>query len=417
LPTGTVTFLFTDIQRSSLLWEQHPELMAVAVPRHDALLRRASDDHRGTVFATGGDGLSAAFARVRDAVDAAGAMRAALDAEPWPEPIALKVRIGLHTGEAFEVDGDYLGTAVNRAARVVSMAHGGQTLLSDVTAGVLAVRDGLTDLGICQIDPAMPPMRLWQLGGPTFAPLVGSVAAAPPLMRTALIGRDADLERVIELIGQSRLTSITGPGGACKTTLALATANAVLASFPAGVVFAELAAADDPTSMSRAIAEAAGIQSDAASDPTALAAHLARQSMLLVLDNCEHLLDECAGFADLVLDNAPAARILTTTREPLGADGEIVFPLLSLSEGAPELFVARASAVDPLLRISTGDRRVIDICRRLDGLPLAIELAAAQLGHLGLDELLSHLDDGLDLSKSRRSRAGDHHVRKTAAGD
>jgi predicted ATPase/class 3 adenylate cyclase len=410
LPTGTVTFLFTDIQRSSLLWEQHPELMAVAVPRHDALLRRAIDDHRGTVFATGGDGLSAAFARVRDAVDAAGAMRAALDAEPWPEPIALKVRIGLHTGEAFEVDGDYLGTAVNRAARVVSMAHGGQTLLSDVTAGVLAVRDGLTDLGICQIDPAMPPMRLWQLGGPTFAPLVGSVAAAPPLMRTALIGRDADLERVIELIGQSRLTSITGPGGAGKTTLALATANAVLASFPAGVVFAELAAADDPTSMSRAIAEAAGIQSDAASDPTALAAHLARQSMLLVLDNCEHLLDECAGFADLVLDNAPAARILTTTREPLGADGEIVFPLLSLSEGAPELFVARASAVDPLLRISTGDRRVIDICRRLDGLPLAIELAAAQLGHLGLDELLSHLDDGLDLSKSRRSRAGDRHV-------
>ncbi len=410
LPTGIVTFLFTDIERSSLWWEQYPDEMAVAVPRHDALLREAIEGHRGTVFATGGDGLSAVFARVSDAVETARAMRAALDGEPWPEPISLKVRIGLHTGEAFEVGGDYLGAAVNRAARVMSMANGGQTLLSDVTTGMLVNRDGLTDLGICQIDPAMPSMRLWQLDGSTFAPLLGSVAAAPPLMRTALIGRDADLERVVELTGQSRLTSITGPGGAGKTTLALATANAVLASFPAGVVFAELAAADDTPSMCRAIAEAAGIQSAAASDPNALAAHLARQSMLLVLDNCEHLLDECAGFADLVLDTAPAARILTTTREELGADGEVVFPLLSLDESAPELFVARTSGVDPLLDISVDDARVIDICRRLDGLPLAIELAAAQLRHLGLDELLGHLDDGLDVSKSRRSRGGERHV-------
>jgi predicted ATPase/class 3 adenylate cyclase len=410
VPTGTVTFLFTDIERSSLLWEQHPDQMTVAVPRHDSLLRAAIDAHHGNVFATGGDGLSATFARGSDAVDAARAIRAALDAEPWPEPISLKVRIGLHTGEAFELGGDYFGTAVNRAARVMSMANGGQTLLSDVTAGVLADRDGLTDLGIFQIDPAMPHLRLWQLGGPTFAPLLGSVTAAPPLMRTPLIGRDADLERVIESIGRSRLTSVTGPGGAGKTTLALATANAVLASFPAGVVFAELAAADDAPSMCRAVAEAAGIQGAAAADAPALAAHLARQLMLLVLDNCEHLLDECAEFADLVLDTAPAARILTTTREQLGADGEAVVPLLTLSEGAPELFVARASAVDPLLEISTDDPRVIDICRRLDGLPLAIELAAAQLRHLGLDELLSHLDDGLDLSKSRRSRGGDRHV-------
>ena len=237
-----MTFLFTDIERSSLWWEQHPDEMAVAVPRHDALLREAIEEHHGTVFATGGDGLAAAFARGSDAVETARAMRAALDGEPWPEPISLKVRIGLHTGEAFEVGGDYLGAAVNRAARVMSMANGGQTLLSDVTTGLLVERDGLTDLGICQIDPAMPSMRLWQLDGPTFAPLLGSVAAAPPLMRTALIGRDADLESVVELIGQSRLTSITGPGGAGKTTLALATANAVLASFPAGVVFAELAA-------------------------------------------------------------------------------------------------------------------------------------------------------------------------------
>jgi predicted ATPase/class 3 adenylate cyclase len=409
-PTGTVTFMFTDIERSSLLWERHPEQMTVAVPRHDALLRQAIDEYRGVVFATGGDGLSAAFARVSDAADAARKIRAALDSEAWPEPISLEVRIGLHTGEAFEVDGDYLGTTVNRAARVMSMANGGQTLLSDVTAGVLNERGDLTDLGICRIDPAMPPMRLWQLGGPTFAPLLGSVAPAPPLMRTPLIGRDADLEGVIDVISRSRLTSITGPGGAGKTTLALATANAVLASFPAGVVFVELAAASDADSMRSAVAEAAGMRSAAEADPTALATHLARHAMLLVLDNCEHLLDECAEFIDLVLDTAPDARILTTTREQLGADGEVTFPLLSLGGYAADLFVARASAVVPHLEIPVDDPRVAEICQRLDGLPLAIELAVGQLRHLGLDELLDHLEHGLDMSKHRRSRGGERHV-------
>jgi class 3 adenylate cyclase len=317
-PTGTVTFLFSDIERSSALWERHPDLMAVAIPRHDELLRHAIEANRGTVFATGGDGMAAVFPRVSDAVEAARAIRTALDGERWPDPLELRVRLGLHTGEAVERNGDYLGPAVNRAARVMSTANGGQTLLSDVTADILDDRDDLTDLGICVIDPAMPAMRLWQLGGAAFTPLTGTVAVAPPVMRTAPIGRDAELESIAELVGQARLVSITGPGGSGKTTLALATANAVLASFPGGVAFAGLAAAGDADGVLRAVAEAAGIQGAAGVQASTLAAHLAPRSMLLVLDNCEHLLDECADFVDLVLDlpTLRARRGVSPSRRP-----------------------------------------------------------------------------------------------------
>ncbi|MEZ5270267.1 MAG: winged helix-turn-helix domain-containing protein [Microthrixaceae bacterium] len=210
-PTGTVTFLFSDIERSSAMWEQHPEQMALAIPRHDELLRSAIEIHRGTVFATGGDGVAAAFGRAADAVGAAEQIRRTLDAERWPTPVSIRVRLGLHTGEALERNGDYLGAAVNRAARVAAAANGGQTLLSDVTSELLADRDDLVDLGICLVDPAMPPMRLWQLGSAAFLPLAGAVAVAPPLLRTELIGRDAELERVADLTAQGRLVSITAP--------------------------------------------------------------------------------------------------------------------------------------------------------------------------------------------------------------
>ena len=409
-PTGTVTFLFTDIERSTLLWERHRDLMASVVPRHDELLRDGIESHGGFVFATAGDGMAAAFDRVSDAVDAARQIRSSLEEELWPEPIVLKVRLGLHTGEAVERAGDYLGPAVNRAARVMAMANGGQTLLSEVAAEILADRDGLIDLGICQIDPAVPTMRLWQLDGTTFAPLIGTIATPPPLLRTALIGRDIDLERVAELAGQSRLVSVTGPGGAGKTSLALATANAVLASFPAGVAFAELAPARDAAELCGAIAAAAGIQGAVSADPDSLARHLAQRSMLLVLDNCEHLLDECSEFVDLLLDRGSAAHVLTTTREPLEVQGETVFLLPPLDECAPELFVTRARAVAPDLDISVDDPRVVDICSRLDGLPLAVELAAAQLRHLGLDQLMERLDYRLELSSKGRSRGGERHA-------
>ena len=409
-PTGTVTFLFSDIERSSAMWEQHPEQMALAIPRHDELLRSAIETHRGTVFATGGDGVAAAFGRAADAVGAAEQIRRTLDAERWPTPVSIRVRLGLHTGEALERNGDYLGAAVNRAARVAAAANGGQTLLSDVTSELLADRDDLVDLGICLVDPAMPPMRLWQLGSAAFPPLAGAVAAAPPLLRTELIGRDAELERVADLTAQGRLVSITGPGGAGKTTLALAAANAELASFSAGVAFVELAAVGDAAGLTQAVAEAAGIQGVAAVDQEGLAEHLAGRSVLLVLDNCEHLLDECGDFVDLVLDRGSEAHVLVTSREPLGVDGETVLPLSSLAADAPELFVTRARSLAPQLEISVDDPRVVDICGHLDGLPLAVELAAAQLRALGLDDLLERIDQSLDLASTGRSRGRERHV-------
>ena len=409
-PTGTVTFLFTDIERSSPLWENHPSLMAEVIPRHDELIREAVESHGGIVFATGGDGLAVVFGRVLDAVDAATQIRASLDNEPWPAPIVLNVRLGLHTGEAVERAGDYLGPAVNRAERVMSAANGGQTLLSDVTAKILTGHHDLIDLGICQIDPAMPPMRLWQLGTKRFPPLAGAVTSAPPALRNALIGRETDLEQVVDLAASSRLVSITGPGGAGKTSLALAAANAELASYPAGVAFAELAAANDAAGIAQSIAEAIGIQGPDPTDFESLALHLAQRSMLLVLDNCEHLLDECGEFVDVLLDSGSAVHVLTTTREPLGVDGETVFALASLESHAPELFVTRARAVAPQVDLDGDDPRVIDICRRLDGLPLAVELAAAQLQFLGLDELLERLDGMLDLSNSGRQRGRQRHV-------
>ena len=409
-PTGTVTFLFSDIERSSLLWEKHPALMAQVIPRHDELLREAVGSNGGIVFATGGDGMAVAFGRVVDAVEAAEQIRSSLDDEQWPAPIVLRVRLGLHTGEALERDGDYLGPAVNRAARVMSAANGGQTLLSDVTAEILAEPDALTDLGMCQIDPAMPPMRLWQLGSARYPPLTGTVASAPPTLRKLLIGRESDLESVVSLASTSRLVSITGPGGAGKTSLALAAANAELASYPAGVAFAELAAANDSAGVSQAIAEAIGIQGPSSTDYGTLARHLAQRPMLLVLDNCEHLLDECAAFVDGLLDTGSAIHVLTTTREPLGVEGEAVFPLASLDSHAPELFVTRARSVASEIDLSADDPRVIEVCHHLDGLPLAVELAAAQLQFLGLDELRERLDGILDLSNTGRLRGGQRHV-------
>ena len=409
-PSGTVSFLFSDIEGSSRLWEQHPEHMGAVTARHDELLHGAVAAHGGIVFATAGDGVAAAFVRATDAVAAARQIRSALDAERWPAPIDLEVRLGVHTGEAVERDGDYLGAAVNRAARVMSASHGGQTLISDVTAGILDDDLGLVDLGICRIDPAMPSMRLWQVDGPSFPPPSGAIAAALPSVRTELIGRDAALERVGDAVVEHRLVSIVGPGGAGKTTLALAAANSMLVSFPAGVVFVELASVNDGGGIHRAVAEAAGIEGAAASDVFSLAAHLSRRPILLVLDNCEHLLDECADFIDAVLDAGTGATVLTTSREPHGVDGEVVVSLGSLDADAPELFLVRARAVAPDMALAVDDPRIERRCHRLDGLPLAIELAAAQLQHLSLDDLVTRLDASLELSRGGRSRGRDRHM-------
>lgn len=409
LPTGTITFLVTDVERSSWLWEHMPDATRDALGRHDELVRASVEAHDGFVYATSGSGISAGFRRASDAVAAARQARAGLDVERWPGGIDFRVRLGLHTGEAVASDGEYLGQAPSRAAAVLAAAHGGQTLVSDVTAGLVTPDVGFRDLGMCQIDPGLPAMRLWQLDGPSFPAPMGAIASALPGLRTELVGRDDALDRVVDAVSGHRLVSIVGPGGAGKTTLALAAANSSVASFSAGVVFVELASARDDADMMRAIAETAGVEGAAATDARSLATHLARRPLLLVLDNCEHLIDDCGDFVDLVLDSAGTATVVTTSREPLGVDGELLVPLGSLEHHAPELFVRRAAAIAPDTSIDPADERIVDLCARLDGLPLAIELAAAQLNHLGLDDLLARLSDTLRLSGGGRSRGRDRH--------
>lgn len=409
LPTGTVSFLFTDIEGSSRLWEQHPEEMDEAIRSHNAAVRDGIAANSGFVFATAGDGFAAAFERATDAVAAARSIRAELDDMPWPEPLTIRVRLGVHSGEAIERDGDYLGPAVNRAARVMSAAHGGQTLVSDVTRGLLSDAEGLVDLGMCQIDAAMHTLRIWQLDGPVFPPLTGTTASRLPSLRKELIGRSHNVERVSDAISEHQLVTVVGPGGAGKTTLALAVANSMVVTFPGGVIFVELAAVQDGGGIIRAVAQAAGIDGPA-TDIGSMAERLGRRSVLLVLDNCEHLLDECAGFVDELLDSAPDLALLTTSREPLGVEGEVVEPLGSLHGFASELFVARARDARADIELEADDQRVVTLCEQLDGLPLAIELAAAQLGHLSLDDLTTRLGALLELSARGRNRSGDRHA-------
>lgn len=410
LPSGTVTFLVTEIERSVWLWEHRPEAMSDIGRRHDDILRAAVEAQGGTVFASPSSGVSAGFPLASDAIAAARRSRELLAIERWPGGIDLRVRLAVHTGEAIESDGRYGGTALNRAAAVLAAAHGGQTLMSDVTASLVPADQGFTDLGMCAIDPAMPTMRLWQLDGGSFPAPTGAIASALPALRVELVGRDDVLDRVTDAVGSHRLVSIVGPGGAGKTTLALAAANSLVPSFPGGVVFVELASVRDSDGLLRVVAETAGIEGAAAADQQSLATHIARRPALLVLDNCEHLLVSCATFVDNVLDAGAAVTIVCTSRESLAVDGELLVPLGSLEDRAPELFVQRARTIAPGAALDPDDPRVIDLCARLDGLPLAIELAAAQLHHLGIDDLLGRLGDALALSGPGRTRGRGRHA-------
>ncbi len=422
-PSGVVSFLFGVINGASQSWERHPDLMSAAAARYDEILRQAVDNNSGAAFTSAVDGVGAAFVLASEAVAAAREVRAAVDDEPWPEPLQLRVGLGVHTGEAVVLQGRYYGSEVNRAARVVAAAHGGQTLVSDATIGLLNDDDGLTDLGLCQIDRDMPLLRLWQLDGQAFPPLAGASTPTPPALRTELIGRESQLEAVVESVARHRLVSIVGPGGAGKTTLAVAAANAVdRMTHAAGIAFVELASLDDGNDIFRALVDKTGVEGAAAADLGSLAAHLARRPILLILDNCEHVLDECADIIDLLLDAGGEATVLATSREPLGIDGEVVVPLGSLDAFGPELFMARALAARPTLGLAADsggvsdagvdadDPRVVDICQALDGLPLAIELAAAQLQHLTLNDLVSRLDAALELTRGGRSRGRSRHV-------
>ena len=422
LPSGTVTFLFTDLEGSSRLWEQHPDAMRSALARHDEIISDAIASHGGHVVKTTGDGFHAAFTTAADALRAATDAQAALAAASWDATGPLLVRMGLHTGEAQQRDGDYFGTAVNRAARVMAVAHGGQILCSRVTFELAGGAFPVRSLGEHRLRDLSAPEELFQVGGGVFPPLrsVDVVPTNLPVVRTELIGRSDDVAALSELVSREQLVTLTGVGGVGKTRLAMGVAASIATEFADGCWLVELAPVAGGDEVVNAVA--ASVRS-----PTTgldgLAAYLADRRVLVVLDNCEHVLDAAAQLVDVVLASAPDVHVLVTSREPLGLEGEQVRRVRSLDlpdAGAPlgevrataaiRLFAERAMAAAGSFAVDAGNRAaVVEICRHLDGIPLAIELAAARVRSMPLVEIARRLDERFRLLGGGSRRAQERH--------
>ena len=420
MPTGTVTLLFSDIEGSTRLWGRSPDAMAPALRRHDELMRSAIEGYGGYVFKTVGDAFFAAFPSAKEAVLAARVAQAALASEPWSEEAVLRVRIALHTGECEERDGDYFGPALNRVARLEAVAHGGQVVLSRATTEM--VRDylpagvGLRDLGTHRLKDLGRPEEVFQLDieglGAEFPPLRSldnpDLRHNLPELVSSFVGRDVEVAELGQILDESRLVTLTGAGGVGKTRLALQVAAELLDGSGDGVWLVELAAVRDPDAVPAAVANALGIKEQVGRPiQDVLVAALADQHILIVLDNCEHLIGACAKLAETVVRSCPKVYLLATSRETLGIDGERVFRVPSLTvppegaeqlsdlagSGAAMLFVERARTLATGFTLTDDAAPLVGaICRCLDGVPLAIELAAARLRSMSL----SHLNDRLD---------------------
>jgi predicted ATPase/class 3 adenylate cyclase len=427
-PSGTVTFLFTDIEGSTRLWQEDELSMRQAVARHDQLLGEVIVNYGCVVFSTMGDGLAAAFQTASAAVACAVQAQGLIHREPWGTVRPIMVRMGMHTGEAELRQGDYFGTAVNRAARLVAVGHGGQILCSSSTAEVADTDRLLVDLGEHHLRDLDRPMQVFQVGDGSF-PALRSLSAFPgnlPIQLTSFVGRQDELAQVAKALEASRLVTLTGTGGVGKTRLAVQAAANLVTSFPDGVWLCELAAAADGESMLQVIATAIGYTpAPGAALDRGIPEFVGSRHLLVILDNCEHLLDPVAALAEAVLARCPNLAVLATSREALEVGGERVIRLRSLpvpQEGASlnqladfdaaRLFLDRADAAGADLALETGDGPAIaEICRRLDGIPLAIELAAARVIALSPGEIAAHLDERFRLlTGGRRAAVERHHT-------
>ena len=417
-PSGTVTFLFTDIEDSTAWWERQPSAMPDVLDRHDDILRQQIEDHRGRLFATAGDGFGAVFIAAPEAVAAAVDAQRSLGAESWPDGVDVRVRMGLHTGTATERNGDYVGGVVNRAARIAAAGRGGHILLSAVTADLVA-DEGWTmvDLGVHRLRGLERPERIVRLDVPDLPivalPLRASRERAGnlPHPSTNLVGRRDEVDQLVEMVGRHRLVTVTGTGGAGKTRLALAAADVVADQFADGAWFVELGEVHDAADLASAVATTLSLQPVPGTEGTATTvAALAGQHTLLLLDNCEQLIGAVVELVGAIESRCPRVTVLATSREALGLvheDRLTLQPLAVDGDGGPSdaarLFHERAAAVLGGFAPSDADAVVIDdICRQLDGLPLAIELATARLSTMSVSELRSHLDDRFQLLARRR---------------
>jgi predicted ATPase len=423
-----LTFLFTDIEGSTRLWQLDEAAMRSAVACHDALLRAVIADHEGTIFATTGDGVAAVFGSASSALKAALAAQARLAEQAWPTAEPVRVRMGLHTGEAESRDGDYFGTTVNRAARVMAVGHGGQVLCSAATASLVESDASLVDLGEHRLRDLDRPMHLFQVGAGTFAPLrsLDTLPGNLPVQLTSFVGREHEMLAVSKAMGASRLVTLTGTGGVGKTRLALQVATDAVTGFPDGRWLCELAVASDPDAMAQVVAVTLGLTPrQGVALRQAIAEFIGTRRLLLVLDNCEHLLDPAAELVGLLLGRCPHVRILATSREAFGIPGEQVIRVRSLSVpelGAPlqelenaeatRLFIDRAELAGAATDFAATDAQAIaEICRRLDGIPLAVELAAARVTALSPTEVAAHLDERFRLlTGGRRAALERHHT-------
>ncbi len=418
-PSGVVTFLFTDVEGSTRRWENDADGMRAALAAHDEVLRSAIQGHAGFLFSHSGDGVAAAFASPRSAVDAAIAAQRTLE---------LPVRMGLATGEAELRDGDYFGTVLNRAARVMAAGHGGQILLDGSTAGLCSSID-LNALGARRLRDIAKPVEMFQVQAPglrtEFPPLKTLDATSgnlrPPT--TSLVGREAELAEVHEAVKAHRLVTLTGVGGVGKTRLATEVAARLADEFHDGVWLFELAAVTDPAAVPDAVAAVLGVtQQPGMSVADSVASALEGRSRLLVFDNCEHVLDAAADMIEAILARSATVNILATSREGLRVADEHLWPVpsLDLSGGigsaAVNLFVERAQNVAARFSMTNADEAsaVGEICRRLDGIPLAIELAASRMASMTASEVRDRLDQRFRLLVGSRRGLARHHTLRHA---
>ena len=416
-PSGVVTFLFTDVEGSTRRWEADPQAMRAALEAHDQALHAAVEGNRGRLFKHTGDGVCAAFASPRAAIDAGVAAQRALE---------LPVRMGVATGEAELRGGDYFGAVLNRAARVMAAGHGGQVLLDGATAGLLSGID-LADLGSRRLRDIANPVEIFQLRAPglrpEFPPLK-TLDSTPGNLRpptTTFVGRDAELAEVEAALNAHRLVTLTGVGGVGKTRLALEVATRIAHDFTDGVWVIELAAIGDPAAVPEAVAAALGItQQPGMSVADSVAQVLEGRKRLLVFDNCEHVLDAAADLVEAILNRSATVRILATSREGLRVFDERLWPVptLDIDTGvdspAATLFVERASAVAPRDSLTEYADAVVEICRRLDGIPLGIELAASRMLSMSASEVRDRLDDRFRLLVGSRRGLERHQTLRHA---
>ena len=427
-PTGVTTFLFTDIEGSTRLWEETPEAMRQALASHDAIARTAVERNDGEVVKMSGDGIHAAFADPLQAVEACLQLLQAIAEVNVKSSVALRVRCGLHAGVDERRDGDFFGNAVNRAARIMRSAHGGQALVSQAVAtlvrGRLPAGVSLRDLGAVRLRGLVDPERVYQLVHPELLqefPALRSLETNPsnlPQQVTSFVGREATVLEVRSLLTTTRLLTLLGVGGIGKTRLALEVGGDSLNDHLDGVWLVELAPVGDGRLVPQAVASVLGVKEDPGRPVLeALARFVKDRLLLLILDNCEHLVQPCAEVTKSLLQSGPHLKILATSREQLHLAGETTFlvPALAAPESAHaigsahltrydavRLFVERARAAQSSFVVTdTNAQAVADVCCHLDGIPLAIELAAARVRTLPVDAIAARLNDRFSLLAGR----------------